>query len=159
LSFPSLTLPVIVTVARGGLSIFSTGEASSEVVGAGAGVGSGVDVGGGSRVGAAAGEVSGMGLAVGCCGAPVEGTSAEGVAVEPGDCSGLDVGGGASGDGVACGFVTEASGDKDGVAEAVVGGSPAGVAGVGTDDGASAGGEAAWAATLVLSGVLPVAVV
>src|SRR6266576_1275699 len=41
----SFTRPVIVIVARGGLFIFSTGEESSVLVEAGAGVGSGEEVG------------------------------------------------------------------------------------------------------------------
>src|SRR6266545_2458219 len=74
----SFTRPVIVTVARGGLSIFSTGEASSEGVEAGAEGDSGVGVADNSGVAAAADGVSGVGLVVG---------SGEGVAEGVGEAS------------------------------------------------------------------------
>lgn len=109
LPLASLTRPVIVTVVRGGLSIFSTGEASR----AGAGVDSGVADGEGSGVGAApdgAGvdEDFGSGVASGV------GEGGDGVG-EVGDDSGTDTAG-ASDEGDAAGVGTGAAGDGDSVA-------------------------------------------
>lgn len=147
----SLTRPLIVTVARGALSIFSTGEVASEGWDVGAGVGSGVGAGDASGVGAGvsgvrlplgsgvtsgdgvgageveAGSVAGVsGEAVGS-GVAVAGVSGDGDASGDGDCSGVGNGAAASGDGVGCGVTGET--DSDGVAAGVLSGDGVGSAG------------------------------
>lgn len=148
LPLASFTRPVIITVARGGLSIFSTGEVSSVGVEAGAGVGSGVEVGKISGVGAVTGGASGVGLAMG-----------SGVASgdEVGDVAGGAVDDGVSGDGVVCGVVTGASGE--GVENGVEDGDTAGpsavrslgvVTGAGVAVGVFSGDEADAAGALIV---------
>ena len=133
---------MIVTVERGGLSIFSTGEASSEAV----------DPGGGVRSGVAVGEVPGAGDAV--TGVPEDD---EGVAGVAGCC---EVDDGASEDGAVSVLMTwDVEGDKAEVVEAVVADSPVGIAGAGMVAGASAGDEAGWAGALGLFAALPVPLV
>jgi len=131
----SFTRPVIVTVARGGLSIFSTGEASSEGVEAGAEGDSGVGVADNSGVAAAADGVSGVGLGVGSGVASGAGVGDVGAGdVKSGDCCGEDDGSKDSG-GVVCGVTADGSGE--GVAEGVGEASTPGVSGsTGVADGA-----------------------
>ena len=88
IGFPlaSFTRPVIVTVARDGLSIFSTGEVSC--VDVEAGVGSAAEVGVGEAPGGASGLELGSGVASGDAVGDVEGSAVDdgvsGEAVGPG---------------------------------------------------------------------------